>query len=119
MRWSQEAQQEAQALLREHADDLYRDAERITKRARANTVSPHYVRDAASHSGLSGSRSGVPDVLLTIGTTVLGFAGGVEVTALTAPEAVTADWVAPSAIVALVVSAVVSGVGATWKILRP
>jgi hypothetical protein len=117
--WSETASAEARAMLRNHAEDLYEEAERITLRADADTVAPSYVRQAAVAVKMRRSTSAIGDVFLAIGPALAGIGAGVGITVLTAgsgaqlPAAVSA-----SAIGVACVGMLFTGAGSALKLRK-
>lgn len=116
--WSDSARSQARAILRGHAEDLFEEAERITGRAGADSVSPQYVGHAARSLGLRRS-SGVGDVLLTIGTTIAGIAAGFGITVWAASDDLhAAAWLVATAVAVGSAGVFLTGVGTTLKLRR-
>lgn len=76
MSWTSAADQEAVSLLTKHAGALYEEAEAIARRAEAGAVSPTYVADAARNLRYAPRPSAIPDLLLAIGSLLIGVVGG-------------------------------------------
>ncbi|HEY9251562.1 MAG TPA: hypothetical protein VIP06_02805 [Nocardioides sp.] len=69
--WHPRAASEAEQIVRGSVRELRDEAERITRRARAEMVAPHYVRQAGERVGMH-VPSGVADVLLQFGCLLVG-----------------------------------------------
>lgn len=118
MDWSDNADDAAKSVLAIHGAELLAEAERVAKRAEADTVSASFVDQAAITVRLRQPSSGVADVLLTLGTTLGGLAGGVWVTTVSSPGALDPQWLSSAAIGAGLVSALMTGAGMTLKLRR-
>ncbi len=62
--WPAAADAKARQILREHAAELYEEAERIAHRAGSDSVAVGYVEQAAHIVRIRRSEGGWPDVLL-------------------------------------------------------
>lgn len=119
MRWSEEAEKAAKAIVRSHSDDLYEEAERVTVRAQANTVAPAYVTQAATTVAMRKRSSAVADVFLAIGPALAGIAGGVGVIELTATQPLYLHaWITGTAIGVGALGMLLSGAGGALKLRR-
>lgn len=116
MNWSPDADEAAKLVLKLHGAELLAEAERVAKRADADTVSASYVDQAANTVRLRQPGSGAADVLLTMGTTLGGLAGGVWATAITSTDPLEPAWLSTAAILSGLVSALITGAGATLKL---
>lgn len=114
--WSTDADAKALQILREHAADLYQESEREAHRAGADSVAPGYVEKAAHTVRIRRTTTGPADVLLSVGTALLGLGGG-ALLALAAAGNTDAidDWVSWTAVGLLLVGAVMSAIGGTTK----
>lgn len=117
MEWSSEADAEARAILRLHAEDLYEEASRVAARAEADTVAPAYVRQAATTIRVRRTSSAVGDVFLALGPALAGLAGGVGTAVLTADAPVQLQsWVTGGSIGVGCVGMLLTGAGAALKV---
>lgn len=114
--WLPAADAKARQILREHARDLYAEAEREAHRSQSDSVSAAYVERAAHTVRIRRTTGGVGDVLLSVGTALAGLAGGGLITAAGA-EGV-AEWVPPASVAMLAVGVGMTAFGAAIKWVR-
>jgi hypothetical protein len=114
--WPPAADAKARQILREHAEELYDEAERVADRSGSDSVAVGYIEQAAHTVRIRRTTGGPADVLLSVGTAVIGLGGGALLASAGAAEI--AGWVPPTSVGMLVVGAVMSAIGGTVKWIR-
>ncbi|MGC4944371.1 hypothetical protein [Kribbella sp. DT2] len=114
--WSTDASLAADIVLRAYAEELRDEAERITRRAKSEVVSPHYVHLANERVGLH-SPSRVADVLMGTGGVIIGAGVGIGGSAWFTPDHGGPTMILVASLITLV-GAVALTAGMVLKLLR-
>lgn len=79
--WPDAAEIAATKTLAVHAAQLREEAERVAIRSASVSVSPTYVADAATHLRIGQKPSGGAELMTTVGSILIGLAGGAFISA--------------------------------------
>jgi hypothetical protein len=117
MQWEPKADERARTILRDYADELSEETERVARRLKAGAVSVDYVDEAAFTIRIRRPSGAWADLLLAIGIGMLGIAGGVLAVVLTAPAStLKLGWVEPASIAVACAGFLLAGIGGTLKV---
>jgi hypothetical protein len=114
--WPAGADAKARQILREHAKELYDEAERVADRSGSDSVAVGYIEQAAHTVRIRRTTGGPADVLLSVGTAVIGLGGGALLASAGAAEI--AGWVPPTSVGMLIAGSVMTAIGGTVKWIR-
>ncbi|WP_328992305.1 hypothetical protein OG394_38660 [Kribbella sp. NBC_01245] len=115
--WPPASDAKARQILREHALELYEEAERVAHRSGSDSVSASYVEQAAHTVRIRRTSGGWTDVLLSAGTAILGLGGGAML-AFVAEDSDPGAGMLLLSVVLVMVGVGMTAVGGTAKWLR-